>query len=78
MILDTDLGKATVTSISVKTIPQGTLFVEAFYTLNCAAPKNLQLDRFLPLTPLRILMDVSGKNLSKVLNYQQLNSLCKP
>lgn len=77
MILDSELGNATVVTISIKSIPVGTVFVETFYTINCAAPKFLQLDRFAPLTPIRILMDVTGKNLSKILDFNQLNSMCQ-
>lgn len=78
MILDSELGNATLATISIKSIKPGTLFLESFFTANCAAPKDLQLDRFLPLTPIRVLMDVSGKNLSKILDYKQLNQLCQP
>lgn len=78
MILNGEHGSAALVSISVKSIKPGTLFLETFYTVHCAAPKYLQLDRFLPFIPLRILMDVSGKNLSSVLSYEQLNGLCEP
>lgn len=78
MILDSETGNATLTTISIKSIQPGTLFLESFYTINCAAPKHLQLDRFVPLTPIRILMDVNGKNLTKILDFNQLNSLCEP
>ncbi|WP_045096122.1 RNA polymerase-associated protein RapA [Legionella fallonii] len=77
MILSSEVGNATLTTISIKNIPPGTLFLETFYTINCPAPKELQLDRFLPFTPIRILMDVSGKNLSKILSYTQLNEMCE-
>ncbi len=75
MIVDSELGNAHVTTIAIKTIPAGTLFVEAFFTLNCAAPKHLQLNRFIPLTPIRIFMDASGKNLSNVVSFKQLNGM---
>ncbi|MBL7480212.1 RNA polymerase-associated protein RapA [Legionella bononiensis] len=78
MILNSETGNATLTTISVKSIAPGTLFLETFYTVNCAAPKHLQLDRFLPFIPIRILMDLSGKNLSKILDYNQLNAMCEP
>lgn len=77
MILDSEVGNATLGTISVKNIPPGTVFLESFYTVNGASPKQLQIDRFLPLTPIRVFMDVSGKNLTKVLDYAQLNSMCQ-
>ncbi|KTD55492.1 RNA polymerase-associated protein HepA [Legionella sainthelensi] len=78
MTLESELGNATLATISIKSIKPGTLFLESFYTVNCAAPRSLQLDRFLSLEPIRVFMDASGKNLSKVLDYNQLNQLCEP
>ncbi len=77
MTIDSDLGNALVTAISIKSIPVGTIFLETFYTINCAAPNYLQLDRFVPLKPIRLLMDISGKNLSTILDFNQLNALCQ-
>ncbi|KTD80533.1 RNA polymerase-associated protein RapA [Legionella waltersii] len=76
MILESELGNATIATISIKNIQPGTLFLESLYTIHCAAPKALQLDRFLSLNPIRVLMDISGKNLSHVLSFEQLNGLC--
>lgn len=76
MILDSELGNATIATLSIKSIPPGTVFLESFYTINCAAPKHLQLDRFLPCTPIRLFMDATGKNLTKILDYNQLNQMC--
>ncbi|MBA2653122.1 MAG: RNA polymerase-associated protein RapA [Tatlockia sp.] len=77
MILGSELGNVTMVTISVKGLQPGTVLLETFFTVNCAAPKPLQLDRFLPLIPLRILTEPSGKNLSKILSYSQLNSMCE-
>jgi len=77
MVLESEIGNATLTTISVKSIKPGTLFLETYFTINCAAPKYLQLDRIVPLTPIRILMDISGKNLAKVLSFSQLNDMCE-
>jgi ATP-dependent helicase HepA len=76
MILDSEMGNAALATISIKSIQPGTVFLESFFTINCAAPKHLQLERFLPLTPIRVFMDISGKNLAKVLDYDKLNQLC--
>ncbi|ARG98669.1 RNA polymerase-associated protein RapA [Legionella micdadei] len=78
MILGTELGNAAVGTISVKGLMPGTLLLETFHTINCVAPKQLQLERFLPLIPIRVLVDVTGKNLSRILNYDQLNKMCEP
>lgn len=78
MILTSDVGKACLVSLALKNIPSGTLFGEFFYTIHCPAPRHLQLDRFIPRTPIRNLVDVSGKNLASILQYAQLNRLCVP
>jgi ATP-dependent helicase HepA len=37
------------------------LYLEAIYLLECVAPTDLQIDRFLPPTPIRIVVDHQGK-----------------
>ena len=36
------------------------IYLEAIYVLECIAPPHLQIDRFLPPTPLRVLVDQHG------------------
>ena len=74
--LASELGNAALSTMSVKGVPAGTLFLEAIFVLNSMAPRHLQLDRFLPLSPQRFVVDVSGRNLSEVLPHDKLNSLC--
>ena len=45
-----------------KALPVGTLLVELVYVVEARAPKHLQLTRFLPPTPIRMLMDRKGTN----------------
>jgi ATP-dependent helicase HepA len=76
MILGAEYGNAAIASISIKGLPPGTLLLEAIYSVHCPAPKQLQVQRFLPSTPLRLLVDRKGKNLSAVLPHEKLNTLC--
>ena len=71
-----ELGNAALAKISVKGVEPGTLFLEAIFALNSMAPKSLQLDRFLPVSPQRILVNITGRDLSSVLPHEQLNELC--
>ncbi|WP_166266643.1 RNA polymerase-associated protein RapA [Marinobacter caseinilyticus] len=75
-VISSDLGKAALASLSVKGLPPGTLMLEALYTVHCPAPESLQLGRYLPLSPLRLLVDVNGRNLSETLPHDRLNDLC--
>ncbi|WP_255376092.1 helicase-related protein, partial [Oleiphilus sp. HI0080] len=70
-----ELGNAALAKISVKGIPPGTLFLEAIFTVNSMAPRSLQLDKYLPLSPQRIVVNVDGRDLSEVLPYEKLNEL---
>ncbi len=71
-----ELGNAALAKISVKGVEPGTLFLEAIFALNSMAPKSLQLDRFLPVSPQRILVNITGRELGEVLPHEQLNELC--
>jgi ATP-dependent helicase HepA len=48
------------------------LFVETVYLLECIAPPALHVDRFLPPTPLRVLVDHRGADVGNSLTAEQL------
>ncbi|MEC7377908.1 MAG: RNA polymerase-associated protein RapA, partial [Pseudomonadota bacterium] len=75
-VTSSGLGKAALASLSVKALPPGTLLLEALFTVHCPAPEALQLTRYLPVSPLRLLVDVNGKELSAALPHERLNELC--
>ncbi|MCM0613540.1 RNA polymerase-associated protein RapA [Marinobacter sediminum] len=75
-VTSSGLGKAALASLSVKALPPGTLLMEALFTVHCPAPESLQLTRYLPVSPLRLLVDVNGKELSAALPHDRLNDLC--
>jgi ATP-dependent helicase HepA len=76
-IVTTEHGNACIASISIKGLQPGTLLLEAIYTISCAAPKQLGLEKFLSVSPIRTLVDISGKSLGDVLSHTKLNGLCK-
>jgi ATP-dependent helicase HepA len=75
-VTSSGLGKAALATMSVKALPAGTLLMEALFTVHCPAPDALQLTRYLPVSPLRFLVDVTGKDLSKALPHNRLNDMC--
>ncbi|MFL1407431.1 RNA polymerase-associated protein RapA [Marinobacter sp. M1N3S26] len=75
-VLGSGLGKAALSTISVKGLQPGTVMMEAVFVVHCPAPDNLQLSRYLPLSPLRVLVDVNGRDLSEVLPHDRLNGMC--
>lgn len=75
-ILGMELGNAAIAALKLKSIPPGTLMIECFFAVQFTAPKKLQLERFLPATPIRVLLDSSGKDLTATIKHAQMNKLC--
>jgi ATP-dependent helicase HepA len=48
------------------------LFLEAIHVLECVAPRDLHIDRFLPPTPVRVLVDQRGDDVSGVITREML------
>ena len=75
MVHSTELGNAAIGTIRLKGVAAGTMLLEALFTVNCVAPRDLQVERFLPLSPMRILVDARGKDLASLVPHERLNSL---
>ncbi|MBE0367155.1 RNA polymerase-associated protein RapA [Pseudoalteromonas aurantia] len=74
MICDDDFGCASVALLKNKKLPAGTFFVELIYIAEASAPKVLQVGRFLPPTPVRVLLDKAGNNLAENVAFDAFNS----
>ena len=75
MVHSTELGNAAIGTIKLKGVPPGTMLLEVLYTVNCVAPKFLQVERFLPISPMRLLVDARGKDLAELVPHERLNQL---
>ena len=75
MILTSEFGNATFCSIELKSdaIAAGSLIMEAIYTINCPAPKYMQLPRYLPESTVRLVIDNDGRDLTKALSHIVIN-----
>ncbi|MDU6410450.1 MAG: RNA polymerase-associated protein RapA [Yersiniaceae bacterium] len=73
LILSGDTGSCAVSLLKNKALPVGTLLTELVYVVEAQAPKHLQLTRFLPPTPIRMLMDRKGTNLAKQVEFESFN-----
>ncbi|ARU58212.1 RNA polymerase-associated protein RapA [Oleiphilus messinensis] len=76
MILNSEFGNASLATMAVKALKPGTLLLEAVFTINCVAPKRFQIEQFLPISPIRVLVDINGQDLSQVVPHDKLNTLC--
>lgn len=73
MICDDDFGTASVALLKNKKLPAGTFFVELIFIAEAMAPKSLQVGRFLPPTPIRVLLDKSSNNLADNVAFDAFN-----
>ena len=78
LIASGDIGKAAMALLINKQLPAGTLLVELIYMIESQSPKGLQLNRFLPPTPVRLLLDSKGNNLAGQVNFDTLQNKLKP
>ena len=77
MVASGDHGNCSLCTLKLPPLKAGTWLLEAVYAVHCPAPKAHQLNRFLPLTPIRVLLDQSGKDLAGVVAGHQLTGLAK-
>lgn len=78
LIVSGDIGKSAVALLVNKQLPTGTLLLELVYIIESQSPRGLQLTRFLPPTPLRLLLDIKGNDLSHQISFQGLQKQLKP
>jgi ATP-dependent helicase HepA len=78
MICNTETGNASISTISIKSLPAASLLLEAYFTIDAVAPKVLQLQQYLPITPIRTLLSSNGKELGGLIPQNKLNLLCRP
>ena len=78
LIASGDIGKASMALLVNKQLPAGTLLVELIYMIESQSPKGLQLNRFLPPTPVRLLLDSKGNELAGQVNFGTLQNKLKP
>ncbi|STO54852.1 ATP-dependent helicase HepA [Canicola haemoglobinophilus] len=78
LIVSGDIGKSAVALLVNKQLPAGTLLLELIYMVESQSPRGLQLTRFLPPTPLRLLLDIKGNDLSNQVSFKGLQKQLKP
>ncbi|WP_427835339.1 RNA polymerase-associated protein RapA [Actinobacillus pleuropneumoniae] len=72
------IGKSAISLLINKHLPAGTLLLEAIYMVETQAPKSLNLTRFLPPTPVRILLDNKGNDMAAQVSFTGLEKQLKP
>jgi ATP-dependent helicase HepA len=78
MVSSAEFGNATFCSISPPKSLQlsaGTLLLEAIFSVNCPAPKHLQIHRYLSANMVRVVISNTGLDLSETISHDELNAL---
>jgi len=52
------------------------ILIEAIYVLESVAPARLHVDRFLPPTPVRVVVDMSGADCTAEYSHARINQSC--
>jgi len=73
MINSSEMGNTAMTTIKSKYIRPGTLLIECLYLLETAARGDLQADRYLPPTIIRILIDENDKDYSQQISHASID-----
>ncbi|WP_428355204.1 helicase-related protein [Methyloprofundus sp.] len=75
LVLSGKVGHATVSIIKHEELPAGQYLLECLYLVECSAPLHLQLSRFLPATPIRILVDQQLQDLTAQFTHAELREI---
>jgi len=74
MTINSDFGNSAFCTLESDDFAAGTLLLEAIFTINCPAPKSLQLRRYLNHSYLRIVTDENGRNFHELLTETEFNN----
>jgi ATP-dependent helicase HepA len=78
LVTTDDIGNTSVAIFKNKALPAGAHFVEFIYIAQSIAPSELQIGRYLPTTPIRVLLDKSNNSLADKISYDQFNKQLAP
>ena len=72
LVLSSETGNAVISVIRHRDLKAGQFLLECLFIVECSAPAELQLGRFLPATPIRVLIDQNGKDVTDVIAHRDL------
>ncbi len=78
LLMSEGVGTAAVSLLKNKALPVGTMLLELVYKVDAQAPKRSGISRFLPTTPIRLMMDGKGNDLSAQVEFESFNRQLSP
>ena len=73
-LIASDLGKASIGTFKHKGVPAGTVLLDVLFSIECLAPRFLELGNYLDRSPLRLLLTADGRNVSDKLSLDWLSA----
>lgn len=78
LIMSEGVGTCAVSLLKNKALPVGTILLELVYVVDAQAPKSSGIDKFLPKTPIRMMLDSRGNDLSSQVEFESFNRQLSP
>lgn len=78
LLMSEGVGTSAVSLLKNKSLPVGTTLLELVYVVDAQAPKRSGISRFLPKTPIRIMLDARGNDLSSQVEFESFNRQLSP
>ncbi|CAM2805441.1 RNA polymerase-associated protein RapA [Vibrio rarus] len=78
LLLSEGVGASAVSLLKNKALPVGTMLLELIYLVDAQAPKRSGIARFLPQTPIRLMLDGKGNDLSEQVEFDSFNRQLSP
>ncbi|CEA06213.1 ATP-dependent helicase HepA [Pseudomonas saudimassiliensis] len=74
LVLSGSMGNSSVALLKNKALKPGTMLLECLFVSEAIAPRALQLQRYLPPTPVRCLLDINGNDLAAKVAFETLEA----
>ena len=72
LVLSSETGNATISVIKHPDLRPAQFLLECLFIVECSAPAELQISKFLPHTPIRVLIDQIKKDMTDVIAHSSL------
>ena len=72
LVLSSETGNAAIAVVRHNDLKPGQFLLECLFIVECTAPAELQLNRFLPATPIRILIDQNLQDKTQAIEHSSL------
>jgi ATP-dependent helicase HepA len=72
LVISSETGNASINVVKHPGLKAGQFLLECLFVVECSAPPELQIGRFLPPTPIRALIDQNRQDLTDTIDYDDL------